>query len=241
MKISGALLILVVLVVLIAAPAMAAPSGAVLGAGFFDDDCPLLNYSSTSGGWDDGLSTSGYAGTYHRTPGAAVRSEFWVTFWGSGIALYGARWVNGDDAVNVYIDDVLYVANFYNATTVWGVRILDVRGLGYGEHYLHFLQATSPSSMVIIDAIQVYSASALQPTPVSGELTTVISTPAVTVVNAMTPPEYRITASVDDGGGNFQDMAFDYQISAGDVAVCLVVMASFFVALFLTIRGSGKV
>jgi hypothetical protein len=242
MKFSCALLILVTLV-LIAAPVTAAPSSVALGAGFYDDDCPLLSYFSTSGVWYDGLSASGYAGTYHQANVAYARSEFSVTFWGSGIALYGARWVNGDDAVEVYIDDVLYIANFYNATSVWGVRILDVRGLGYGEHELHFLQYTLSNSMVIIDAIQIYPASLLQPTQITSELNTIISTPAVTVVdaNAMTPLSYRIDANVDDGDGNLQNVAFDYQISAGDVAISLVVMASFFIVLFLTIRGGGKV
>jgi hypothetical protein len=53
------------------------------------------------------------------------------------------------------------------------------------------------------------------------------------------PPDYRVSAEVDDGDGNLQNVAFDYQISAGDVAVFLAIMALFSVVLYSVVRGRG--
>jgi len=203
-----------------------------LGDGFYDDIALPLKYLNN---WDTNVTdASAYGGSYHRS--LTTSATFQVDFFGVGVTVWGTRSGGGAANATACLDASCVNVTFYNTSTLYKQIIIEFTGLTWGAHTLT-IDNIGTSARIFIDAVQIHAPSALTPTPTGSGALTIEVTAEITV--EVPPPDYRITANVDDGDGNLQNVAFDYQISAGDVAVFLAVMALFLVVLYRAVKGGG--
>lgn len=207
----------------------------VIGVGIYDDLSVFLTYS---GAWTQGILESvGYHNdTRSFTTGIGNYVEF--QFWGDGFTWWNTTHENREDA-NVCVNTICSLVSMYsdNASSVFVRGEVTVSGLGYGTHHAQIILNSGPS--MLVDAIIIHPPApqpTLEPQEIVVELTFIPIQP--TFVFEQPPTDYRHLWTVND-----QVVAFDYQVSAGDVSsllfLAVLALLTFIALLMYLMRRRG--
>jgi hypothetical protein len=200
----------------------------IIGSGFYDDRQGVAEYVGT---WaqDSGSSQFFSTATYTTT----LFSNMTIDFRGDGFTMYYTKCSTCGDVV-IYIDAVGPIPlDTFNGTTTYK-NAFDATGLGPEDHTLFIQKIESNSEVFAFDAILIHAA--LPPTPQpTFDFSEISIEVTVEVTLELEPPAWVNEFTVPDGEGGEQNVAFSYQVTAGDLSQALLLSAVLITVLVLLI------
>jgi hypothetical protein len=203
----------------------------VLSAGFYDDANANLSYTLFTA--RTGMAGTRYMGTDHYYAGSVNRAFLTFYFYGGGVGLYGVRF-SGGGAASWCVSEALsgiqincQAVTFFNATSLHYVLIGEFTNLPAGYYRADFVTANA----VCIDGVVIYPPTVAPVTPTPQDVTI---NPVVAIEIVRPTPEFRVSYTFPSSS---QTGVFDYQISAGDVAVFCALMALLLVFFVTVVKG----
>jgi hypothetical protein len=205
-----------------------------IGPGFYDDRMGVAEYAGT---WlqDSNANNFFSTGTYT----TVVWSLFTLNFYGDGFTLFYVKCTTCGD-FQVLVDDLDPILIDSVAGSTLYKQTLIVTGLGSGLHELVMQKIESNTEVVFWDAILIHAAPPATPAPtfdysaISVELT-------LELTLEVAPPAWINEFTVPDGEGGEQNVAFSYEVTAGDLSQVILIAATLIAVLVLlvvTVRGS---
>jgi hypothetical protein len=215
--------------------ASASPTAIVIGPGFYDDRHPVIDYSFVGGGWNVSSCTNAnfYFGTCSYT--TTINESATINFTGDGITIYSYK-ASDEGEASFCVDGNCVNNNLFNATPIYKFAVI-FTGLGYGDHVAIITKTDSTSELVAIDAILVH-AELPQPTFDFSDIQIEVT---LELTLEVAPPAWINEFTVPDGEGGEQNVAFSYEVTAGDLSQVILIAATLIAVLVLlvvTVRGS---
>lgn len=213
---------LFLLIILIASIQIEAQS--YIAPGFYDDDLPLITFGSYSGATNAAF----YRGTakVFSVDGNGITFDFQ----GLGFAVYGLKYSTGSN-VSVCVDDVCNIISLYSAVSTYGEMFRYEYGAAGSRHVTVKRAPGGGTGWFYFDALYII------PPPEATPQAPVIN---VTVELTQEPeaPLYRSEFTVTDSLSNEQAVAFDYQFSAGDILIALLIIPLIILSISQLIVGA---
>lgn len=182
--------------------------------GFHDDLSGYIQYTS---GWTYFSSDDEFEGGAMWTQ--TYNDSMSFTFYGDAIWFF-YRGDTGQGNVTICIDGGCLLHSLATGSIVYRASI-SYSGLTLDEHTVTITKSDNNTNWVNLDGVRVSGSS-----PVSDVIVNITIPPVeVTVEVAVPTPEWRSQWEVEDGDGGQQMVAFDYQVSAGEVAIALLLSA----------------
>lgn len=193
-----------------------------LGPGYYDNDFFMLSYSGT---W---VANEAAANCIDGDRARATTPSDSVAFdmWGDGFTFHTQMRSQTDASFNACINSVCQNLSTYGGGGS-GPLSFDFTDLGYGVHEVELIQVAQQFDVCAI----VVHPPAPQPTQPPQEIVVELTFVPVqpTIVVPQQPIDYRHLWTIND-----QVVAFDYQVSAGDVSLMMFLAV---VSLFLFVAA----
>jgi hypothetical protein len=205
-----------------------------VGPGFYDDRIPIYDYQGT---WGNSSDANDFYSTAKFT--TAYLSYFTAQFTGDGITLYFVKFSSAGDIIIIIDGGAPIAVNLFNATSIFKFAV-EITGLGGGVHYLSVTKDDNTTDGVYFDGALIHAE--LTPTPqATFDFSDIQIELTLELTLEVAPPAWINEFTVPDGEGGEQNVAFSYEVTAGDLSQVILIAATLIAVLVLlvvTVRGS---